>query len=162
MANMVMNGIGLLLILVVVMGMGIGLTILNPMEALTVSAVNNVQPGAADYYHNMFLENKAFFISNLTFLIYLMALLMFYTSVATENTIKSYGSMTMAGMLITGIVCVIGAQLWNGIGANALLDFSDLSEAMWFVSNFQTIAVINLLIGLCAFIFIPKAPKVTA
>jgi hypothetical protein len=157
--NVIGNAFALGFLLIILIGFGIGLTVTNAMMAVLIPAINNVSPEAVTTYGGIYYDLKEFFITNLTFLVYLIVLLTFYTSFGTENTMKSYVSMIMAGVIMTVIMSQIATVLWNTVSQTSLIDFADLTANMWFISNIQNIFIVNLLIAMCSFVFIPKVPK---
>ena len=159
MSNVVGNAFAILFLLVVIVGLAIGLTVTNSMMRTLTPALNGVASGYGDSSLTIYDDLKNFFLVNFSFLVYLIVLLVFYTSFGTENTIKSYLSMIMAGTIMTVIMSQMATLIWNNVSAGALIDFSDFGAELWFISNIQSIFIVNLLIALCSFVFIPRAPK---
>lgn len=159
MANVVGNAFAIALLLFIIVGLAIELTITNQMMGAVTNATSTVAPSSSTYYAGVYADMKAFFMSNFTFLVYLIVLLIFYTSFGTENTLKSYISMVVAGVLMTVIMSQIATLFWNTVGAQSVIDFSDFTANLWFISNIQNIFIVNLLIAMCSFVFIPKQPK---
>jgi hypothetical protein len=154
--NVIGNGFAIIFILFMIIGFGIGFTVLNPMAVAVHDATYAIDPTTADYYLGVYTNLKAFYISNVTFLFYLMLLLVYYTSFGHPNSIKTYTAMVMGGALSTVIFIQLGTVIWNQFSLQTLLDFSDLSSMMWFVANIQTILIVNFLVSLASFVFIPK------
>jgi Fe2+ transport system protein B len=159
MANVIGNAFAIALLLFIIVGLAIGLTILNPMMSAVTSATAGVAPSSSTYYAGVYADYKAFFMTNFTFLVYLIVLLIFYTSFGTENTLKSYISMIAAGVIMTVVMSQIATLFWNAVAAQSIIDFSDFTANLWFISNIQNIFIVNLLIAMCSFVFIPKTPR---
>jgi hypothetical protein len=158
-SNVVGNAFAIGFLLILIIGFAIVTTITNPMMAAVTSATSEITPTSSAYYDNMYHDMKSFFFVNLSFLFYLLVLLIFYTSFGTENTLKSYVSMVLSGVIMTVVMSQLATVLWNTVSQTTLIDFADLTANMWFVSNIQNIFIVNLLIALCSFVFLPKQPK---
>lgn len=157
-SNVWNNAVFLLQVLFIISVFVIVFTVMNQMNTRTQAAI--AQTGVditTTEWTQKYTEWKQFFLVNFQFLLYLFVLLAAYTSFVNSNDIKTYAMSALAGTIVT-IVCIqVGTLFWNSFVTSSYLDFSDFSAGdLWFVSNFQTILVINLLASVASFIFVAK------
>ena len=158
-SNVWNNAVFILIVLFFLMSLVIVYTIGNRMNTVVQTAIKGASPQAVNQpYTQKYSELKNFFLVNVQFLLYIIVLLVAYTSFINSSDIRTYFMGALAGTIVTVIVLQVGQLIWNQFSTyNTLLDFSDFAAGnLWFVSNFQTILIINLLASFASFVFIGK------
>ena len=155
--NVVGNSIVLLFMLLVLIALVVIFTVGNQMVSGAQATVGSVitLPSWATGYAGW----VNFLFVNLSFLFYFMVLMSFYSSFIDSADAKTYFAAALGGMVVTIIVIQVGQLMWNQIAVlNSILDFSDLTDNLWFINNFATILVINLLASFSSFVFTKRVP----
>lgn len=162
-ANAVENAGFLLILMLMFIGFVFIFTVTNEMVTATETAINNTDivinttafPSAQV---SQYTEWKTFLISNFLFLVYLLTLLVFYSSFVNVTSVRMYILYALGGVVATIIISSIATVVWNEVSdEDDILDFSDFgSEELWFITNLPVLYVINLLAGLASFIFVRK------
>jgi hypothetical protein len=150
--NIIGNSIALLFFLLILIALVVIVTVGNQMVGGAQSVVGGVitLPSWATGYKGWI----DFLLVNLSFLFYFLVIISFYSSFIDSSDMKTYFAAAIGGVVVTIIVIQVGQLMWNQIAVlNNILDFSDFVDNLWFVNNFATILVINLLASFSSFVF---------